>query len=200
MAHAGLKGLTLGLDRNTISRLARTALIAWVKCMKMVIDFLNSAPTTTLHLLAPSFLAPSTPKKLGCIHDSTVSSLAPVVHLDHVVRRRQLNNVTHNRSMHKADCGTDHAFLRSKLLIVPRNFFRSSSIKCSPSTNSAAMKKRLEHLAIQISSLKTIPDHPGTNGEDVCSKFRSLVMGSAVSASVFDKGSSLICFVKVPMC
>ena len=61
-------------------------------------------------------------------------------HLDHiVVRHRQLNSVKHTRSMHSAHCGTDHALLRSKLLVAPRKFFHSSK-KCSPSINTAAMK------------------------------------------------------------
>ena len=44
-----------------------------------------------------------------------------------------------------------------------------------------------------------MPDYPGTNVEDTWSKFRSLVMGSAV-LSVFDRGSSLIGFVNAPVC
>ena len=54
--------LTLGLERSTISGMARSDLVNWVKWTKMVNDLLNSAPTTTLHLLTLSLLAPSTPQ------------------------------------------------------------------------------------------------------------------------------------------
>ena len=103
--------------------------------------------------------------------------------LDHiVVRCRQLNSVKHSRSMHSANCGTDHALVRSKLLVAPCKFFRSST-KCSPSINTAAMKNDSStSLFKSLLSVKAMPDYPGTNVEDAWSKFRSLVMGSAVSA------------------
>ena len=86
------------------------------------------------------------------------------------------------RSMHSADCGTDHALVHSKLLIVPRKCFRRST-KCSPSINSAAMKNDSStSLFKSLLSVKAMPDYPGTTVEDAWSKFRSLVMGCAKSA------------------
>jgi len=103
--------------------------------------------------------------------------------LDHiVVRRRQLNSVKDTRSMHSADCGTYHALVRSKFLVAPRKFFRSST-KCSPSINTAAMKNDSStSLFKSLLSVKAMPDYPGTTVEDAWSKFRSLVMGCAKSA------------------
>ena len=84
--------------------------------------------------------------------------------------------------MHSADCGIDHALVHSKLLIVPRKCFRSST-KCSPSINTAAMKNDSSiSLFKSLLSVKAMLDYPGTNVEDAWSKFRSLVMGSTVSA------------------
>lgn len=43
--------------------------------------------------------------------------------LDHVlVKREHLKEVTHCRSLHSADCDTDHALLRCKLRMVPSKF------------------------------------------------------------------------------
>ena len=43
--------------------------------------------------------------------------------LDHVlVKREHLKEVTHCRSLHSADCDTDHALLRCKLRMVPNKF------------------------------------------------------------------------------
>jgi len=84
--------------------------------------------------------------------------------------------------MHSTDCGTDHPLVRSKLLVAPPKFFCSST-KCSPSINTAAMKNDSSiSLFKSLLSIKAMPDYPGTNVEDAWSKFRSLVMGSAVSA------------------
>jgi len=85
--------------------------------------------------------------------------------LDHIiVRRRQLITVTHTHSMNSADCGTDHALVRSKLLIVPRKYFCSST-RCSPSINSAAMKND-SSTSLCKSLHKAMPDCSGTNVED----------------------------------
>ena len=84
--------------------------------------------------------------------------------------------------MHSADWGMDHALVRNKLLVAPRKFFRNS-LKCSPSINTARMTNDSNtSLFKSLLSVKAMPDYLGTNVEDTWSKFRSLVMGSAVSA------------------
>jgi len=46
--------------------------------------------------------------------------------LDHVIIRRcQLRGLKECRSMHSADCGTDHALLRCKLQITPKKFYET---------------------------------------------------------------------------
>jgi len=54
--------------------------------------------------------------------------------LDHMIVRRQLNKVSHCRSMHFADRNTDHALVRCKLALQARIFNLSHSRPSPPST------------------------------------------------------------------
>jgi len=104
--------------------------------------------------------------------------------LDHViVRRRQLNEVSHCRSMHSADCNTDQALVRCKLALRARKFHLSHS-RPSPSIDCSATKdpvkiKRFQTLFCSHLNLSSpLPkDH-----EDAWAEFRTAVTDSAVTA------------------
>jgi len=103
--------------------------------------------------------------------------------LDHiVVRRRQLNSVKHTCSMHSADCGMDHALVRTSCLLLLASFFSQQYKMQSVHQHRNNENDSSTSLFKSFFSVKAMPDYPGTNVEDAWSKFRSLVMGSRVSA------------------
>ena len=104
--------------------------------------------------------------------------------LDHViVRRRQLNEASHCRSMHSADCNTDHALVRCKLALRARKFHLSHS-RPSPSTDCSATKdpvkiKRFQTLFCNhLNSSSLAPK----GHEDAWAEFRTAVTDSAAIA------------------
>jgi len=140
--------VTLGLERNTISGTARSD----IKTGK------NKWKWSTTYEICTNYNLALTSTYFSGSLNSKVTWMNPRSRhwhqLDHVIfRRRQSNSVTHSRSMHSADCGTDHALVRSKLLIVPRKYFRSST-KYSPSINSATMKNNSSTEAAWLVSWK----------------------------------------------
>lgn len=102
--------------------------------------------------------------------------------LDHIiVRRRQLCDVKNCRSLHSADCNTDHALVRCKLKISPKRFHRAKpkpvqSVNTSATKDPSCVSKFRELLAGHFTS--TVPRNP----EAAWSRFRSAVSDSALSA------------------
>jgi len=96
---------------------------------------------------------------------------------------RQLNEVSHCRSMHSANFNTDHALVRCKLALRARKFHLSHS-RPSPSIDYSATKdpvkiKRYQNLfCTHLNSSSPVPkDH-----EDAWAECRTVVTDSAVTA------------------
>jgi len=82
--------------------------------------------------------------------------------LDHVlVKREHLKEVTHCRSLHSADCDTDHCLLRCKLRMVPSKFHYARP-KPTPRLDISATYAPASHHAFQellASSFDSSPPH-----------------------------------------
>ena len=69
--------------------------------------------------------------------------------LDHlIIRRRQLRGVKQYRSMHSANCGTDHALVRSKLQITPKKLYQTRP-KPLPLVNVSSTRDSLRNQRFQ---------------------------------------------------
>jgi len=104
--------------------------------------------------------------------------------LDHmIVRRRQLDEVSHCRSMHSVDCNTDHALVRCKLALRARKFHLSRcrpspSIDCSTTKDPVKLKRFQTLFCNHLNSSSPAPkDH-----EDAWAEFHTAVTDSAVIA------------------
>ena len=136
---------------------------------------------SAFHLcLADTYFAGSMSSKVTWLHPRS----RRCHQFDHViVRRGQLNEVSHCRSMHSADCNTDDALVRCKLALRARKFHPSRSrlspsIDC-PSTKDPVKIKRFQTLFCNHlnSSFPAPKDHEGAWTE-----FRTAVTDSAVIA------------------
>ena len=103
--------------------------------------------------------------------------------LDHIiVRKRQLGDVKHCRSMHSTDCNTDHALVRCKLRMQPKKFHQAHP-RPSPAVDTTATRdfmrvtKFQELLTDQFSSSPT-PNTPGP----AWSRLKSTVTDCALTA------------------
>ncbi|XP_038073012.1 uncharacterized protein LOC119741333 [Patiria miniata] len=103
--------------------------------------------------------------------------------LDHIiVRQRQLRDTTHCRSLHSADCNTDHALVRCKLRLLLKKFHRATHRPLpaidTVSTHDISHVTQFQELLSGNFSSAPISANP----EGAWSRFRSVVYNSAVSA------------------
>jgi len=89
--------------------------------------------------LADTYFASSTNSKVTWMHPRS----RRWHQLDHVIVRRQVNEVSHCHSMHSADCNTDHALVCCKLALQARKFHLSRS-RPSPSMTALQPKTLLK--------------------------------------------------------
>ena len=103
--------------------------------------------------------------------------------LDHaIIRRRQLRGLKQCRSMHSADCGTDHALVRCKLQITLKKFHQ---IRPKPlplvdifSTRDSLRNQHFQQLLSSKLDSANLPDDPNIAWCTTC----DVIMSSAFEA------------------
>ena len=99
-----------------------------------------------------------------------------------IIRRRQLRGLKQCRSMHSADCGTDHALVCCKLQITPKKFYQTRP-KPLPlvdvsSTRDSLRNQRFQQLLSSKLDSATLPADPNV----VWCTIRDFIMSSALEA------------------
>jgi len=126
-----------------------------------------------------SFFKGSLRSKVTCMHPRP----RPWHQLDHVIiRRRQLRGLKQCRSMHSADCRTDHALVRCKLQIALKKFHQTRP-KPLPlvdisSTCDSLRNQRFQQLLSSKLDSATLPADPNIAW---CTT-RDVIMSSALEA------------------
>lgn len=108
--------------------------------------------------------------------------------LDHVLSRRSTHNfIRHVRSLHSADCNSDHALVRCKILL-PLKKSHTARVKPKPRLNVCALKNDIDRVSYQSTlSEKLSAISPHENLNDACSSFSTCVLDSAKSSLGFLK-------------
>jgi len=103
--------------------------------------------------------------------------------LDHVItRRRQLRGLKQCRSMHSADCGTDHAVVRCTLQITPKKFYQTRPkplpLEDVSSTCDSPRNQRFQQVLSSKLDNTTLPADPNIAWCTAC----DVIMSSALEA------------------